>query len=1441
MNLTFHLYQRREDHGLCSPPSHARAAWQGEKESLEARLHEYVKQGNYEKVKKLLKKGTSANTVNSLGQTPLFTAALLGLGKLVDILLDYGSDPNHRCYDGSTPVHAAAFSGDQSILSKLLDAGGDLRVHDKNGKNPQSWAVTAGKDVSAQMLEFIQRCTAHMQAALHSNSFELLRKVDSPKGLVCSLSKFGSITQGTADSPLRRLLRRGNSVPPNLYSFGFGKFYLTGGKLGYLASLPIIGDKEVVQADDEPTFTFPTGPYMMMTNLMWRGNQVTVKELSIKPHQHCSRLRLADLLLAEQERSSKLRHPHLLLLLAVCLSSDLEKTRLVFERVNFGSLYSILHERRLEFPVVRIETIVHILLQVNDALRFLHFCGFIHRTLNSYAVVIVLPGEAKLTNLEYMIESKDGGEHSDLTRVPIPPQLYKWCAPEVILERSATTHSDVYSFCVVMQEALTETIPWDGLEGSDIKDLIVSGQWLEADARLPKPYYDIVKTGLEFKPKQRTMNLQDIRYILKTDLKELIESCRNPPGENCGPPKNETRSDINICLPSASAVLAKMPEVQEGPTQIARTFSASRCIASHEDEGDMVHDPEPVIRMAQSSPVLNVSPTTLGDASDTNESLRSFEINEIYTCYSDVCEESVEDEEEMEWVPRTQRESHTFPRYGPKVQSPEPTKTQNHQKSCSEESNTSYTRTESQREELNDSSECSQSPPGQSCPNIGCGNNRGKVSQSSFDQKVAKCVLTLTVCKTKLREATESLCRTEKNLDEIEARSELCQSLPGTQRVQLPGLSASLKAYSEKVDTILKSIKVPFSGDQALLWKAVGPPRKNYIPPPLCLPGTYQPLTIPSFQVLEKEHNSDNRSQDTTCWDKFRLEAPKWPGDRGGLEPDYQVLPPGVSVRRRKNANQSRCRNAFVDGINASEEISSKSVPEMYEASLRREERRMAQPAWTTEVKQMAKKAVSGNLDPPPQYLCSGWTLESEAESTRDAFESATSREQIGCCPPNCEAGRQQSGNGIGVHNLVFYCDGERDPEKELKRFGGPQNQSKSSQFPTNEDLITCGVTSRKNAALSVTFEDLCKRQLEEAAYSPSSSLDLFEEFLTPDSDFFFDSLAFHEHLKLESSTVEDEDLEITQIMCRQDDLEVSQEICGKKQHPIAAGQGGKWSPCSAEPEHLHKEAPGGDLFTASTGTTQGARPGEAPGEFKEKDVLVTDIQDLSSIPYEDTCKPAGCKTPGNTHSPTCASTPLHPAPATSRVSSPVTECKDHCVMTIDLTWASQEGSLSGLGTFTASYEKGKTVELTSAGFPEPGVSSESSCPSLVRTGTKESEKKRLSTLQSHCQKGVPEQADSKEQELEEITLNKWQADCSPWINETSCLEETERAHSSLDNILSALYEPTADSRSLREKPLDPAKRKPSRANLRNIEMKGSMEDSFSESDGSTENAEGLF
>lgn len=77
-----------------------------------------------------------------------------------------------------------------------------------------------------------------------------------------------------------------------------------------------------------------------------------------------------------------------------------------------------------------------------------------------------------------------------------------------------------------MTFSLPDNIPWNGLDGPVIKEAIVLGNYLEADVRLPKPYYDIVKSGIQVKQKDRTMNLQDIRYILKNDLKVSSEAVR---------------------------------------------------------------------------------------------------------------------------------------------------------------------------------------------------------------------------------------------------------------------------------------------------------------------------------------------------------------------------------------------------------------------------------------------------------------------------------------------------------------------------------------------------------------------------------------------------------------------------------------------------------------------------------------------------------------------------------------------------------------------------------------------------------------------------------------------------------------------------------------------------------------------------------------------------
>lgn len=47
-----------------------------------------------------------------------------------------------------------------------------------------------------QMVEFMRRCTSHMQATVQDFSCDLLKKIDSSQQLVCSLPRFGGLMQG---------------------------------------------------------------------------------------------------------------------------------------------------------------------------------------------------------------------------------------------------------------------------------------------------------------------------------------------------------------------------------------------------------------------------------------------------------------------------------------------------------------------------------------------------------------------------------------------------------------------------------------------------------------------------------------------------------------------------------------------------------------------------------------------------------------------------------------------------------------------------------------------------------------------------------------------------------------------------------------------------------------------------------------------------------------------------------------------------------------------------------------------------------------------------------------------------------------------------------------------------------------------------------------------
>ncbi|XP_017677189.1 PREDICTED: inactive serine/threonine-protein kinase TEX14 [Lepidothrix coronata] len=1396
-------------------------------DSLEAELHDYVREGNYVKVKKLLKKGVLVDAVNSMGQTCLFTAALLGLSKIVDVLLDYGSDANHRCLDGSTPVHAAAFSGNQWILSKLLDEGGDLRAHDKDGRTPQHWALSARKECSAQMLEFIQQCTLHMQAAIQNFPSDLLRKVGSSKALVSSPSRFGGLVQGNIDSALGRLLKGEANVAKNIYSFGFGKFYLAGnGHLGYLASLPIIGEKEVVQADDEPAFSYHVGPFMIMTNLVWGGSRVTVKELGFQPPQHSWKLRLADLLLAEQEHSSKLRHPHLLQLMSVCLSSDLEKTRLVYERVHFGSLYSILHERRTEFPVLQTETILHVLLQVIDALRFLHSRGFIHRSLSSYAIQIVSAGEAKLCNLEYMIQSKDSGEHSDLTRIPVPVQLYRWCSPEVALERTVTVKSDVYSFCAVLQEALTESPPWKGFEDSVIKQLMISGEQLEADVRLPMLYYDVVKSGLEPKQRNRSMKLQDIQYILKNDLKDLVKSQSGHADDMSKARRPAVFADVNICWASAFSCQRRTVEFKEKETATADGSPAPRDPVFREVNRALVVQEastsvQPVAQ--DKSPDVASEVQATPSESDVDESLCSFEINEIFATYPDIHQDFLEGgsglDQTLKDAERQQKEEDKSPLGVLSVSSG--ASCEDEEDSDSSESGSEFTAEE--EEEVSEASDLAQGRGG--------AGRRGN-SPSPNEQHISKCVLNIKIIQSMLQQAADSLCRTEENLDRLKAIGKQKKLLQKIRMSQLSKQSFQ-EGHCNRSDDASQDTNHPFCGVNTFLPKAVGPPSSDCIPPPMTCQAqgalgedNFQAVskTARETQAVQNEKRKskiENNHRDLGCSVRKSLD------DQMNL--NHERLLPRGSARCQKKLNLQGQRGADSHPAARSEEWRwsySKPRSEFYSEKIT-EERRMMQPDWRTEVKRMARRVASGELELSCPCPASEGTSESEAESAKEPFQHVTARAPKRQAQQRC---MWQPGDDVVPWNPgreERTESEESDLESALRSSAG-----RGCQLPSQDEQAESGIAIHKNSVLPQQVENLSRGHSRELHCSLSSPPDVSEEFFTP--DYFLPPEGSSE---LETSDTEGK----------------SEDACAgflqklpKDAKSSVQTSGGKRLFCSTGTQKCGSNKLGvsrlSQMPVVSVDAAREAMLWEPQEGCQEKDVSVADSQDLSSIPCEQENFPRDveCKTPRLCHAPTSVSTPLG-----SEEKVPLAfEKYKHChELASDFSLCgSQEASSTMFKTFTTAYEGERSMEIPGAasrvcqfelkepdGLPpvvpslrntrQAPALSEASQPSidelpppvqelldeielLKQQDSITPDLKEVGLQDCGVQMNVPNQIRMESRESEEESERNEKQNQSSWTKESFTLaEDTERAHSTLDDILERMLHAVPGDEEIQEQP----------------------------------------
>ncbi|XP_026635875.1 inactive serine/threonine-protein kinase TEX14 [Microtus ochrogaster] len=1027
---------------------------------------------------------------------------------------------------------------------------------------------------------------------------------------------------------------------------------------------------------------------------------------------------------------------------------------------------------RSEFPVLHMEVIVHLLLQIADALIYLHSRGFVHRSLSSYAVHIVSAGEARLTNLEYMMESQDSGTHRDVTRVPLPTQLYNWAAPEVILQKAATVKSDIYSFSMIIQEILTDNIPWNGLDGSVIKETIALGSYLEADARLPEPYYDIVKSGIHAKQKNRTMNLQDIRYFLKNDLKEFLGAQKTQPTESPRMQNYEAHPDVNPHLGLTSEYQKDIKELKEMGSQPHSPADHSVPIGKRVltppvlDSSLSVQEPE---NPNVPSPPASCLAEEVRSPTASQSSLCSFEINEIYSgCFNlgtvkeeehpgtasssegdkpDRVDELPSLEEELD---KMERELHCF---------------------CEEDESFSEVDTD-----LSFGDGDWQSDPLSSLSlTEPTREDKSKTSSwSKTDEVVSKCVLNLKISQVMMQQNAEWLRKLEQEMDELELAQE-----------ELDRQGRSLR------DAALKfaNAKYPL---------AVGPPSLTYVPPVMQLPELRTPGGERDFQeghfvkkpeqlicgwkpfTQVSEENREDQSETNN-----QVPTVRGPGKQNTGEQSPSTEEAKESLERNKNQNSRR-----ISMESASSEI--------YNIKSRNnEDDGEADSKWKMAVKEMAEKAVSGQLLVPP------WSPQSSVP-----FESKIENETTHLPRPPVRGPESTH----WLHTVEYQR--ENDEPKGSVKFGTVD----TSDCDGNKHSRQTGLR-RFPSIINPFFR---KHEPPEHSEVSQASCDT----TVGTEKFYSTSIPVEEDFKrIQNSLAEPEGYVEEKFQIR--------EFFGKNADSLT------------EPQFQVKQ---------SAEDKQEEALEETLKEPKEKDISLTDIQDLSSISCEqDSCfKETSCKTPKLKHAPTSVSTPLSPGSVSSDASH-YEDCLNSTTFQVKrrsaFCWDGQESMRILSAGFTTVRERVQRLEsLLASSRPLPaklvdpkkwsaisGVgSSNISVPSV--TSAHAIQRKHLPRVETTCQHHVNELPPPAQELLDKIEHLK-QQQISPMVSQENTahglsatendkvnleeqetnsskdssflftkeiqdLEDTERAHSSLDEDLERLLQSPEENMAL----LDPSK-----------------------------------
>ena len=262
----------------------------------------------------------------------------------------------------------------------------------------------------------------------------------------------------------------------------------------------------------------------------------------------------------EAQTASSLNHPHIL---TVHDAGEWEDRQyLVTEYLEGGTLKDWVTAERRSW-----RDAVEMLVGVADGLATAHAAGILHRDIKPANILIHRSGYAKLADFglaKMAISPAVGQADRTLTEGPTKPGMVvgtiSYMSPEQASGKPLDGRSDVFSFGVVLYEALAGRRPFTGATDLEVLQRVIHGTAQPLGESIPPAVRSVVYRAIEKDPAARYQTMQE----MVDDLRRLARgSAEGPVGTS--PVLN--RKSMVITAVAATAILAGAASVYRWHTE----------------------------------------------------------------------------------------------------------------------------------------------------------------------------------------------------------------------------------------------------------------------------------------------------------------------------------------------------------------------------------------------------------------------------------------------------------------------------------------------------------------------------------------------------------------------------------------------------------------------------------------------------------------------------------------------------------------------------------------------------------------------------------------------------------------------------------------------------------------------------------------------------------